>query len=302
MTGSKWLGAFLCLAIAAGGLYYWQTLNHKGVQAEAKAPPAAPAPASSNPSVTATGTIRLRTGAEVRVGTQISGIVTKLNVTVGSHIEKDAVIAEIESRGLDARIAQARSQIDVDQAAVTKIEREMTRTRELLDAGLIPRQQAEDLEDDLKGAQARLEKSRSDLTVVESDLPYLTIRAPITGTVASVSTQQGETVAASFSAPTFVTIIEDNALELVAMVDETDIGSVRPSNPVMFTTETYPSREFRGTVERVAPRATIVSGVVNYEVGIAIRSGLDVLKPDMTANVTVQTGARASSGGAGRKK
>jgi multidrug efflux pump subunit AcrA (membrane-fusion protein) len=107
-----------------------------------------------------------------------------------------------------------------------------------------------------------------------------------------VSTQQGETVAASFSAPTFVTIIEDNALELVAMVDETDIANVRPSNAVVFSIETYPSREFYGAVERVAPKATIVSGVVNYEVGIALRGELALLKPDMTANATIQTAHR----------
>jgi macrolide-specific efflux system membrane fusion protein len=159
---------------------------------------------------------------------------------------------------------------------------------------LIPRQQTEDLEDDLKSAEARLEKSESDLKVVESDLPYLTIRSPISGTVASVSTQQGETVAASFNAPTFVTIIEDNALELVAMVDETDIANVRPPDSVNFTTETYPAREFHGTVERVAPKATIVSGVVNYEVGISIRNGSAALKPDMTANITIETAQHAA--------
>ncbi len=280
--------AVLALA-AAAGTYYWTTLRHK--PADSGPPPAIVHPELRNVSatVTATGTIRLRTGAEVRVGTQISGIVTRLNVTVGSHIEKDAIIAEIESRGLDARIAQARSQIEVDRASLAKLERELARTRKLLAERLIPRQQAEDLEADFNTAKARLEKSRSDLTVVESDLPYLTIRSPISGTIASVSTQQGETVAASFNAPTFVTIIEDNALELVAMVDETDIANIQPLNHVVFTTETYPSREFHGNVERIAPKATVVSGVVNYEVGIRIRGNSSELKPDMTANVNIET-------------
>lgn len=281
--------------LAAGAVYYWPKLTQKAVKAAVKPSVVRAESRDASATVTATGTIRLRTGAEVRVGTQISGIVTKLNVTVGSHIEKDAVIAEIESRGLEARIAQARSQIEVDQASMAKVERELDRSRKLLAERLIARQQTEDLEDDLKSAVARLEKSRSDLIVVESDLPYLTIRSPISGTVASVSTQQGETVAASFNAPTFVTIIEDNALELVAMVDETDIANVRSSNPVTFYTETYPSREFRGIVERIAPKATVVSGVVNYEVGIRIRTGLAELKPDMTANVTIETARHRSA-------
>lgn len=276
------------IVLAAGAVYYWPKFTRKAVASGAASIVHAES-RDVRATVTATGIIRIRTGAEVRVGAQISGIVTKLNITVGSHIEKDAVIAEIESRGLEARIAQARSQIEVDQASAAKLERELSRSRKLLDERLIPRQQTEDLEDDLKSANARLDKSRSDLTVVESDVPYLTIRAPISGTVASVSTEQGETVAASFNAPTFVTIIEDNALELVAMVDETDIANVRPSNQVQFSTETYPSREFHGSVERIAPKATVVSGVVNYEVGIRIRSGFAELKPDMTANVAIET-------------
>jgi RND family efflux transporter MFP subunit len=290
MTASSGFAVIsLGIVLAAGAVYYWPKFTRKAV-ASGVAPSIVHAELRDvSATVTATGTIRLRVGAEIRVGTQISGIVTKLNVTVGSHIDRNAVIAEIESRGLQARIAQARSQIEVDQASVAKLERELSRSRKLLEERLIPRQQTEDLEDDLKSANARLEKSRSDLTVVESDLPYLTIRSPISGTVASVSTEQGETVAASFNAPTFVTIIEDNALELVAMVDETDIANIRPSNQVLFSTETYPLREFHGSVERIAPKATIVSGVVNYEVGIRIRSGLTELKPDMTANVTIET-------------
>ena len=196
---------------------------------------------------------------------------------------------------MDARIEQAQAQIEIDEAALRKLQHEAERTRQLLSAGLIARQQAEDLEDDLRNAQARVEKSRSDLAVVRSDLPYLTIRAPMAGTVASVAMQPGETVAASFNAPTFVTIIADHALELVAMVDETDIANVRRWNRAVFTTEMYPAREFQGVVEQIAPKATVVSGVVNYEVTIAIRSGMELLRPDMTANVSIQSPGRRRS-------
>ncbi len=292
-TAAKlFIPALLLTVIPAGGYYFWQRANHAARAPGSRLQIVRPEMRELDATVEATGTIRLRTGAEVRVGAEISGIVTKLNVTVGSHLEKGDVIAEIESRGLDSKIAQARAQIDVDQAGLSKVERELARSRQLLAAGLIPRQQTEDLVEDLRSAQARLEKSRSDLAVVESDLPYLTIRAPIAGTAASVSTQQGETVAASFNAPTFVTIIEDNALELIAMVDETDIGNVRPANPVVFTTETFPSREFHGVVQRVAPKATVISGVVNYETAIAIQTGAPMLRPDMTANVTISTARR----------
>ena len=150
-------------------------------------------------------------------------------------------------------------------------------------------QQLQDQQLALEEARAKYEKSLSDRDLVQVDLRYVKIRAPISGTVASVSTQEGETVAASFTAPTFVTIIGDNALQLVAMVDETDIANVKPGNPTVFTVDSYPSRDFPGIVENVAPKATIVSGVVNYEVTVHIRKDAKLLKPDMTANVSIQT-------------
>jgi RND family efflux transporter MFP subunit len=242
--------------------------------------------------VTTTGVVRLRVGAEVRVGSQVSGIVQKLNVTVGSHIRRNDVIAEIDSRGLDARLAQARAQVSVAEQAVHRGEVELTRAEQLGERQLVPRQQVEDATLSLQSAKAQLEKSRRDAAVVETELSYAVIRAPISGTVASVSTQEGETVAAAFAAPTFVTIIADHALHLIAMVDETDIANVRPSNRVVFSVEAYPSREFEGHVERIAPKATIVSGVVNYEVMVAVDSAADVLKPDMTANIAIRTAER----------
>ena len=157
---------------------------------------------------------------------------------------------------------------------------------------LVARTDVEDRTLDLADAQARLEKARRDVAVVETDLSFAVIRAPITGTVASVTTQKGETVATSFTTPTFVTIIEDGASELVAMVDETDIGNVEAGNPVLFTVEAYPAMEFEGEVVQIAPKGTLISGVVNFEVMIDINSPAEVLKPDMTANVSIRTAER----------
>jgi HlyD family secretion protein len=242
--------------------------------------------------VTTSGTVRLRTGAEVRVGSQVSGIVRKLNVTVGSHIQKGDIIAEIDPRPLQARVEQARTQAAMDEVGVGKAQRDLNRGQQLFAEGVLPAQQKEDLEWQMKSVQAKWEKSKSDLAAAEIDLSYAVIRAPISGMVASVSTQEGETVAASFAAPTFVTIIEDNALELVAMVDETDIANVRPGDTVKFTVEAYPSREMSAIVKRIDPVATIISGVVNYPVMAAIQKDGRLLKPDMTANITIKTAER----------
>ena len=243
--------------------------------------------------VTATGTVRLKVGAEVRVGSQLSGIVKRLNVTVGSHIKKGDVIAEIDSRGLEARIEQARAQTSIDEVDLKKDQRDLKRSRRLLSAGIVARKEVEDAETLVESAAAKLKKSQDDLAVVEVDLAYARITSPISGTVASVSTQEGETVAAAFAAPTFVTIIEDGALELVAMVDETDISNVKIGGPVAFSVETYSSREFKGSVKRISPKATIVSGVVNYEVAASIDRDVAMLKPDMTANISIRSSSRS---------
>jgi HlyD family secretion protein len=242
--------------------------------------------------VLATGIIRLRVGAEVRVGSQLSGIVEELNVTVGSQIDKGDVIARIDSRSLQARLDQANAQVKVLEQEVRRAEVELARARKLDSENLAPANDAEDRALDLADAEARLEKARRDAAVVMSDLQYAVIRSPIAGTVASVSTQKGETVAASFNTPTFATIIAEDALELVAMVDETDIGTVEPDNEVYFTVEAYPAIEFEGIVRQVAPKGSIISGVVNFEVMIDIESPVDVLKPDMTANVSIRTAER----------
>jgi RND family efflux transporter MFP subunit len=242
--------------------------------------------------VNATGTVRLRVGSEVRVGSQLSGIVKKLNVTVGSHLQAGEVIAEIDDATIAARLADAEAQDNLDQSSMERAQVNYERAQKLASQGLIPLQQEQDLGLALQEARAKYQKSLRDRDLVKVDLNYVDIRAPISGTIASVSTQEGETVAASFTAPTFVTIIADNALQLVAMVDETDIASVRTGNPVGFTVDSFSSRDFPGVVTSIAPKATIVSGVVNYEVTININKDAQLLKPDMTANVAIQTAQR----------
>jgi macrolide-specific efflux system membrane fusion protein len=199
------------------------------------------------------------------------------------------VIAEIDTQPAEALIAQDQAQIAEDEVGIWKAEADLARGRALFSSGLLPKQQVEDLEWTLNAARARLAKSQSDLQAAKVTLSYCQITAPISGIVASVTTQEGETVAASFTTPTFVTIIDHHALELVAMVDEADIAAVSPGQEVRFSVESYASRDLQGKVLRINPTATIVSGVVNYEVVIAIRSDFSFLKPDMTANVAIRT-------------
>ncbi len=286
------IAAAAAVVAVAAGLWWWQARPGGATAAPGPSRIVTPERRTVASSVLATGVVRLRVGAEVRVGSQVSGIVQELNVTVGSHIDRGAVIARIDSRGIEARLAQARAQGKVIEQDVARARIELARVQRLEAQKLVAQSEVEDRTLALAEAAARLEKARRDVAVVETDLGYTVIRAPIAGTVASVTTQKGETVAASFTTPTFVTIIEDNALQLVAMVDETDIGGVAAGNPVRFSVEAFPADEFAGRVERIAPKGAIISGVVNYEVMIGIDGPAERLKPDMTANVTIETAQR----------
>ncbi|MEQ1800810.1 MAG: efflux RND transporter periplasmic adaptor subunit [Gammaproteobacteria bacterium] len=279
------------LLLATGAWWGWTRLADDGGAAPERTF-VTPERRKVGATVLATGILRTRVGGEVRVGAQLSGIVEKLNVVVGSKISKGDVIATIDARPLEARLSQARAQIAVTEQELRRAEVELARSEQLDKQRLVARSDVEDKALGVSEARARLEKARRDAAVVETDLKYAVIRSPITGTVASVTTQEGETVAASFSTPTFATIIEDGALELIALVDETDIGNVALGNPVSFTVESFPALEFAGRVERIAPKGTIISGVVNFEVMISIGSPIEQLKPDMTTNVSIRTAER----------
>lgn len=283
--------ACLAFALVAGGISYaWRPAPTPKV----KPRPGTPLPRVVSSDITATGTVRLKSGADVRVGAQISGIVEKLNVSVGSHVRAGQVIAVLDTRAIRAVIAESDATLAKDQAVLAKDALNAARMQRLLATQDVSQQQADDARAELTAQRAAVAYDGNNLVAARLNLSYATIRAPVSGIVAAVSTQQGETVAAAFATPTFVTIIQPRALEMVALVDEADIGPVRVGQPVTFTTETYPDRQFSGRVTRIAPVATIISGVVNYEVAASIDGNVDSLRPDMTATASIHTAERRS--------
>jgi len=142
--------------------------------------------------------------------------------------------------------------------------------------------------EDIKQAQADVERANATLVNAKVQRSYATIIAPIPGVIASVSTQAGETVAAGLNAPTFVTIIDLKRLQVDAYVDEVDIGKVRVGQKAVFAVDTFPAREFEGKVVAIYPRAVIQENVVNYDAVIEITTPYDgLLRPEMTASVTL---------------
>jgi len=149
------------------------------------------------------------------------------------------------------------------------------------------------LKNDSRLAEAMVDRARANLDEEEIQLTYATIRAPIDGIVAFVSTQEGETVVASLNAPTFVTLINLRKLEVTVFVDETDIGRIEVGQMAKFTVDTYAEQFFNGKVREIHPKAVVKDNVVNYEVILDIeKNNVAILRPEMTANVVVTTGTR----------
>jgi macrolide-specific efflux system membrane fusion protein len=237
--------------------------------------------------VQATGIIKPKVGAEVKVGARITGKVEHLYANIGDRVRKGQVLVRLEQDDLKARADQAEAAYLEAAAAFNKAKIDLERDKPLAQSGYISQQNIDALQNVYDMANARVLKAKADQDYAKAQLSYATITAPIGGTIASVTTQQGETVAAGLNAPTFITIIDLSKLEVNAYVDETDVGKIAVGQEALFTVDTFPDRDFKGKVTAIYPRAVLQENVVNYITLISIENSEGKLKPDMTANVTI---------------
>jgi len=281
--------AILLIATIAAGTAGSALILRRPAAATSPAPPqvAVVTERDFTPQVLATGFIRLLPGARIAVGARVSGVVVSLPVTQGSRVAQNDVIARLDDREARSRLAQADAALAELDAALRQREDDLRRAESLRSAGGSTEQDILNARTGVTTARARLEGARATRELALLQLDYTVIRAPISGVVASVSTQEGETVAASLAAPTFVTLLDPTRIECVALVDETDIGRVRVKDSAEFTVDAWPGRVFRGVVMSIAPDATISGGVVDYEVRVRIAGPVGDLKPQMTASVSI---------------
>ena len=405
----------LCVAAGAGTWRYWPRGNASNIgPATAKA-----VRRDLASTVLATGAIKPQVGAEVKVGSRISGAVKRLPANIGSFVRKGQVIAELDDREALSQVDQARANLaaartrlgeleagypaqvvqsatDVEQAnlasarsrlvqartavgtvpveVAAQIEQAKTavdqaeanrdnakarldRVQGLLAQGFIAKQDEDTARTEyaaaaaqVRHAQAVLEAARANasqtevkrqdlaqaqeavrqaesalhmarantvqvrvkeqairttraqvmqaeaaLRYAETQDSYTRIVSPIAGVIASVPTQEGETIAAGLQAPTFVTIIDLSKLQVDTFVDEVDIGKVKPGQKAIFTVDSFPAREFEGKVVAIYPKAVIQENVVDYDVVVRISDKYDgLLRPEMTSSVTIFLEAKAN--------
>ena len=243
-------------------------------------------------SVTATGTIEAVTS--VTVGTQVSGIVNKLYVDYNSQVKKGQVIAELDKTNLLSELNTAKANLASAQSNLNYQAANMERYKTLYKKGLVSADEYENALLTYRQAKEQVASSRENVQRAQTNLGYATITSPIDGTVISKSVEEGQTVAASFNTPELFTIAKDlTNMQVVANVDEADIGNVKEGDRVTFTVDAYPDDTFEGTVKQVRLEATTTNNVVTYEVVISAPNTDLKLKPGLTANVTIYTQERS---------
>ena len=243
-------------------------------------------------SVTATGTIEAVTS--VTVGTQVSGIVNKLYVDYNSQVKKGQVIAELDKTNLLSELNTAKANLASAQSSLNYQAANMERYKTLYKKGLVSADEYENALLTYRQAKEQVASSKENVQRAQTNLGYATITSPIDGTVISKSVEEGQTVAASFNTPELFTIAKDlTNMQVVANVDEADIGNVKEGDRVTFTVDAYPDDTFEGTVKQVRLEATTTNNVVTYEVVISAPNVDLKLKPGLTANVTIYTQERS---------
>ena len=250
--------------------------------------------------VGATGTLEAVT--TVQLGSQVSGTIQSLNADFNSTVKKNQVVARLDPSLFEARVGQARANVQAARANVDRAKAEVEdnrqkyeRAKELAAGKLLPESDLETAKASYDGAVAQLKanqaaesQAQANQNQAELDLSHTIITTPIDGVVISRNVDVGQTVAASFQAPILFLIAGDlTKMRVNASVDEADIGRVREAQDVSFHVDAYPEREFAGKVEQVRLNPTSVQNVVTYNTIVAVDNQNMLLRPGMTATVSI---------------
>lgn len=253
-------------------------------------------------SVSSTGTVAAV--VTVQVGTQVSGTIQKLFVDYNTVVKKGQVIAQLDPALYLAAAEQAKGNYLNAQGTLEKLKadlvdarRSLERNRQLLQGGIISQSDFDTSENRYNQAAAAVKAAEGSVTQTRgaydkalTDLRNATIRSPVDGIVVSKSVDVGQTVAASFQTPTLFTIARDlTKMEIDSSVDESDISRVRVGQPVTFTVDAYPETRFTGTVRQIRNQGVVTQNVVTYVVVVDVDNRDLKLKPQMTANVNIET-------------
>ena len=238
-------------------------------------------------SVTATGTLSAVT--TVLVGSQVSGIISRLHADFNSPVKQGQLLAEIDPTPFQAAVEQHKADLLQKEVQMRNAEINLHRQQRLLADNLAPQADFDAAKAAYDEAVAEVRQSQATLDQAETNLRYTKIVSPIDGAVVARQFDVGQTVAASFQAPTLFTIAQDlTKMQVQADVDQSDIGRVRVGQHTKFTVDAYPDKEFRGRISQIRLNATISQNVITYPVIIQVDNPEGKLRPQMAANVAIE--------------
>ena len=236
--------------------------------------------------VTATGTLSAVT--TVQVGSQVSGVIARLYADFNSKVKKGQLLAELDPTPFQAQVDQRRADVTQAQVQTTNAKINFDRQGRLLKAGLAPQADYDSAKAQYESGRAQVQQATAALSQATTNLKYTKIVSPIEGIVVDRQYDVGQTVAASFQAPTLFSIAQDlTKMQVQADVDQSDIGRVQVGQLARFTVDAYPDEEFRGRIAQIRLNATVSQNVVTYPVIIEVPNPDEKLRPKMTANVTI---------------
>ncbi len=234
--------------------------------------------------VSSTGT--LDAVSTVEVGTQVSGRIAKLYADFNQTVKKGDLIAMLDTSSLQMAVSEAESSFEKAKAQRKQAKQDLDRIQYLFQENIKTQNDLEQAQVSHELAVATLKSAQSSLERTRINLGYASIYAPIDGIITSRAVEVGQTVAASFSSPTLFKIANDlKKMQILAQVDEGDIGQIKGGQEVRFTVQAFPERKFGGTVSQVRLEPTTVNNVVNYTVVIRVANDEGLLMPGMTATI-----------------
>ncbi|PIS27668.1 MAG: efflux RND transporter periplasmic adaptor subunit [Candidatus Marinimicrobia bacterium CG08_land_8_20_14_0_20_45_22] len=281
MKKKKWI---IPIAVLIIGLVCWFVLSREKEKSESQFTYAKITRGNVENTVSATGTIKAR--GTVEVGTQVSGIIDHLFVDFNDNVKKNQVLAVLDTTKLALAVRQAESDLQRVQAQYDQTIYEYDRNTDLYQQKLISEQDIIQSKTDKKTTDASLKTAKIALDRAVKELKYAYVKSPIDGKVIYRNVEEGQTVAASFTTPTMFTIAEDlTKMEIRALVDESDIGSIKVGMKARFTVQSYPNETFTGVVRQIWLQPETVSNVVNYTVVLDATNEKNLLLPGMTATI-----------------
>jgi HlyD family secretion protein len=287
----KWLALAVVIAgLAGAGYWYWKTQATDLPDYKT----AAVARGDLIQSVTATGQLNPETN--VTVGSQVSGIISKLYVDFNSPVTNQQLVAQIDPSTYKALVAQAQADLASAKAGEELAKVEEDRSNALYTNGILAKSDLDTAVATAHQAEALVMMKQAALDQAQANLDYTSIYAPVDGVVISRNVDVGQTVAASFSAPTLFVIANDLAkMQIDALVSEADIGGVETNQSVNFTVDAFPMRTFRGIVTQIRNAAETNQNVISYDTVITVDNSDLKLRPGMTANVSIITAQQTNA-------